>query len=281
MPNPSDSPATTHDTIHTPTAAEVHAARLDLLAEVAELQKQDVAPRQIDILQLTAAFSRIAERVARHQEAFSEEEVTPALVLAAAALCAELKTKVEALPADFRSLRRTPQQLAELLDEAHDLLARYTRSLDRRVRGPAMRKAAHDLGLGVLRGRSIQTLEVNYRDALHAAQDEGLLKKAKVSPAKIATLKAMHARLLAALPAKKGRLDDLQSQIDQVDQLQLAVEVFYQRVGAAAEWALDGDERLQLVKLLPRTEVGRKGKAATATPESEPAEEPEPTAPVG
>jgi hypothetical protein len=63
-----------------------------------------------------------------------------------------------------------------------------------------------------------------------------------------------------------------------VDRLQMVLEVFFGDVAAAADWHLTGEERLQLVRLIPRVEAGRSKKpqapadiATVETPDAEPA----------
>jgi hypothetical protein len=166
----------------------------------------------------------------------------------------------------------------KLQDDAYDLLGRYTGYLDRKARGPKLRKAARELGLGVKRSHSLPSLIDAYGTVLHGTQDAERCHLLAVDAGKVLALRTMHAELVAALPTAGQKSSDQAASIAEVDRLQMVLEVFFGDVAAAADWHLTGEERLQLVRLIPRVEAGRSKKpqapadiATVETPDAEPA----------
>ena len=158
-----------------------------------------------------------------------------------------------------------PQSAKDLANDAVSLLVRWSNFLERAARSKAERKAAKKLGYGARRGKSVKTLEANYRTILAAAQDADACALLGVVPAQVTALQAMYDRLLAALPLVKAQGLSRAGQIQAINRARLVLELVYADIGKAADWCLEGDARVALLSLLPRSEVGR-SKAVVAAP---------------
>ncbi len=261
MPQTTPLPATT------PTAAEIQAARKWLEERVAALRADGVEPRDLDLVKLVAVLSLIRAQIEAHAADFAGEGVTAAMLAAVDAIGAELQALLKTLPNDYRKLRTLAQAQRDLVAAAYELLSRFTSLLDRRARGPKLTKAARELGLGIPRSHSLASLQAAYQTVVHGTQDAARCQLLGVDAKKIAALQAMQDKLLAAAPSASKKAVDGSKDILKVDQLQMALEVYFGEVGAVADWLLSGDARLQLVSLLPRTESGRAKKAAPVVQE--------------
>jgi outer membrane murein-binding lipoprotein Lpp len=250
----------------TATKLGTDAATKALFVRVDARRVEGVRPRDIEPTQLTSPLDAVIARIQANLAAFAEYDVTPDVVAAVQAIALDYLTKISALPTDLRTARRAPVADKQLTGEAGDLLGRYLGYLDRKARGPVLRDAARKLGVGLTRGKSVQSLEKAYRDVLHGAQDLGLLALLSVKTAQVKQLHDMHAKLSARLPGKSTDASTLNAQLVAVDRLQMTLELFYADVGAAAEWALPADARLAVVSLLPRVETGRKNAKPVVTP---------------
>lgn len=268
------------DTISTPpatpapasiSAADVAAARKALEDQVAALRADGVHARDIELQKFLAPLPQIKALVEQHATAFASEGVTPALLAAIDTVASDLGELQKTLPADFRTLRTLAQAHRDLVSEAYAQLGRYTAMLSRKARGERLNKAARELGLGGKRSHSLRSLVDAYQTVLHGAQDTARCQALGITPDKVAAMQAMYEQLVAAVPsANKKQVTDA-AVVLKLELLQMALEVFYGDVGAAAEWALEGDERLTLVNLLPRSEGGR-GKKAEVAPAPAPVE---------
>ena len=266
------------------TAPELAAARTILLARVVHLQAKGVQPKNIEPVALTANFGTILGKVLPHAAAFAEQDVTAAVVGAVTAIVVEFDALVAKLPPDQRRMRRRSADDLALIADANALLTRYTTYLRHKARGAAMREEAQLMGLGVKRGQSLRAVEESFRAVVTDAKDATRCALFGVKPAQIAALTAMHGKLLAALPASGKRSSENLEALNTLDRLQLAIEVFYDDIAAAASWCLGGDERKQLVKALPKAEalgggaavVGKAGVADVAGGEDAAGESAEP-----
>lgn len=246
-----------------PTAAEIAAARAQIEARVDQLRAQGVEPREIEPMAFVTAQLAVAPLIAKDQATFEQYDISPAVVAAALGVSTDLQAQLKLLPADFRRARRLPTNLKTLQDDAYEELGRYFKFIDRKVRGADLQEAARKLGVGSKRGRAIKSLEANYRDVLNAAKDASLLAKFNIKPFQVAALSATHDKLLTQLPGKAQALASVATETQKVDKLQLWLELYFGDVGAVAESALADDERLEVLKELPRVEAGRAtGKAA-------------------
>ena len=264
-------PQTTAPNPPQPTTAEVQAARKQLDDHVTALRADGVDARDIDLVKILAALPLIRAQVETHAVAFTAEGVTAAMLAAVDAIGLELQQMIKTLPKDYRKLRTLAQAQRDLVAEAYDQLSRYTSLLDRRARGPKLTKAARELGLGIQRSHSLASLQAAYQTVVHGTQDAARCQLLGVDAGKVAALKAMQDKLLAAAPSAGKKATDGAADLLKVDRLQMALEVYFGEVGAAADWLLRGDERLQLVSLLPRTESGRAKKAEPVVQEPAPA----------
>ncbi len=240
------------------------AARKVFDARVDALRADGVQPRDLESTQLTSPLDAVLTRIQANAAAFAEYDVTADVIAAAQSIATDFTVKVSALPTDLRTARRAPVSDAQLVTDGLDLLGRYLGYVDRKARGPAQRDAARKLGVGTRRGHAVRSLEKSYRDVLHGTQDAGLLMMLGVKSVQVQQLQAMHAKLVARLPAQKVDASTLSDEIVAIDRLQLALELFYADVDAAAEWALPADERLAVVSLLPRVETSRKSSKPTS-----------------